>query len=285
MRVSELFESGKSKDIVHGDVVKLVYKNALALLKAPKAVLDDVAFNMQHTDQFWDESIDEVTSNLKNYIKTSSEVKRYHAQLEHDLFLAYDTAVGAVINNIVDFYNNPMNHPPGYKSANLKHVDDIELPEKTIIKYLESFPAFSEAFRKNLELKIKDKRDNAAARKTQLADLFTPDNLTKLASDVDKLWEKNFDEATLKKIARDPRAFELPDGSKPASEKELIQLILDQNFIPSASDAGELVYWVMIGSGKLMGSLEDVVKNKKAMDFVASKSTKLSALMKKGIIK
>lgn len=294
MRVSELFESDKPKnnvnpkDIVHGDVVKTVYKNALALLKAPKAILDDAAFHMQHTDQFWDESIDEVTSNLKYYVKNAADIERYDDQAEHDLFVAYDNAVRDVINNIVDFYNDPMNHPPGYKSAKLKHVDDLEQSDKTIIKYFSEVPAFSfgAAYRAYKEAEVKDRADKSAARKLKSAALATPEYTVKLAADVDKFWDRAFGITVLKKIAKNPNHYELPKGSAPADAGELIAMLLrNKNRFVENSDVGELVSWVLNTVGKSSHALDDIVRDKKYMATVASKSAKLSELKKQGLIK
>lgn len=286
MRVSELFESEKPKDIVHGDVVKLVYKNALALLKAPPAIKKDAEFHMQHTDQFWDQSIDEVTSSLKYFIKAAAEAERYDDQVQFDLFLAYDNAVSEVHNNIVDFYNDPMNHPPGYKSAKLKRVYDIEQPEKTIIKYLETFPAFGAAFRAHLANKVKDKAVQAAARKLKTASMATPESLEKLAADVDKFWDRAFGITVLKKVTKNPGHYELAKGSAPADAGELITLILrNKNRFVKTSEAGELVSWVMNEVGKSSNGLNDMVHDKKLMNTVAAKSAKLQELKKNGVIK
>lgn len=149
MRVSELLEAQTASTPIqrprHGDVVRIVMNHALKLFKAPPEILKDAAQQMRVSDRFWDESIDEVTSSLDQLVKMANDPNEENDN-QDEVEDYYRMALENVLSNMFHFYQDPMNHPPGYKTPKLKFTD-LKLKPSDIEKELSQLPSFAEALK------------------------------------------------------------------------------------------------------------------------------------------
>lgn len=118
MKLAILLESAKQ-----GDINKLVYDLVLKHIKTDKATLADIKHNMDSTDQFWTDELDNVAKELNRSIDDGAE--------------AIFQALEDVGNQITDHYSNAWNHEPGYKKPSTLSFDSEDVTFEEVMQGIE----------------------------------------------------------------------------------------------------------------------------------------------------
>jgi hypothetical protein len=147
LRLASLERVGASEANLNEAVYEVVVKNT----DADKDTLANIREMMKETDQFWSDMIGEIP-------RLSGECEAKLAAEDFDgvrmcydhLLEAADGAIEAVGSNILDWYSNVWNHPPGYKP-----------PKKLVV------PVAGQVADKDLEALIKKVAPGAAKAKAE----------------------------------------------------------------------------------------------------------------------
>ena len=99
-----------------------IYDAVIGKVKADPDTISDMKMLAKETDTFWVDALDEVESYLRGFERQQEPIERSAAY--DDLLSSLSDALDSVGEKIGEWYQNPMNFPPGHKlPKNLKVPD------------------------------------------------------------------------------------------------------------------------------------------------------------------
>lgn len=216
------------------DVAKAVYDFAFANMKLPPEIKADAKLLAAQTDNFH-------TDNIHDIIR---KIKDGHGI--EDILDELADAADDVIAKVVEYYGDPMNHPPGYKQPNIKAVQYSDITAKELRDLLEKispglvayYDEMNAASKSRAEQKTKDFLATAKQNIQDVADFVNKHN--------DAGWEDFFncmkktkdqhvrgyfpDGVTLALIRAFKNGKDIESFFKTRSQKEYLTAIVDNFF-------------------------------------------------------
>lgn len=253
-----------ANEIKQDDILKIVYDVALKRFNAPSNIKSEAGILAHETDSFWSSEIDQIRPAIKKYASGNLE-------LEFLLDSVY-SAIIDVLENMHDYFSNPMNFSPGYKVPKLGRIGDPS--EGEMLTALRSIPQFKEIYA-ILEKRAREKKNRL--KKINVANLEKDTALfDEIASIIDREWDNAFSSKILKDIAKNPKNYDFPAGTAPKNEEELIALLVKDK--PKGwTKLDAIIEWVLAGQPYTgaIARMQPIHNNRKLLNMIVARSKKL----------
>jgi hypothetical protein len=141
-----LVKESAPPEVSHTKVVSAIYSLALKYFKAPEQIKSNVKRLISSTDEFFSDSIDDVTDKLDEFYTDAFEGIYNDPE---ELFDTIEDAVNDVIEIMNGYYSNSQNHAPGYKPQKFEFHEHVEIPRNVIKKEFATVPDFTRMMKAN----------------------------------------------------------------------------------------------------------------------------------------